>query len=201
MSLVKARREKLLAMCDAQCASLRSRLERRVNRVPNNKRKMKIIDILEPPAPQKAPVIKKVQEAQIAPAPAPAQAPTQVPNGRRVRTAQTATYPVPAPPPKPTTKPITKSSRGVKRSSDEMSSEDKENNSELNIPKKRVRAVPAKATTTTTAATSTKTTTVRATRTTRAASRTKKADPAPQVLSPKTNNSRPASQTRARRQR
>jgi hypothetical protein len=190
MPPVTARKEKLLAMCEAQCASLRSRLERRVNRVPSNKRNIKLIDILEPTPPQKA-------VSKPAPKPAPAKKEKEVPlaplpplKNRRTRPAQaTAATPVspvtkPAvrPAPKPAPRPApTKATRGVKRTSDEMS-EDKENSTELSIPMKRAKAAPA---------------TTRTTRTTRAAS--KKVDPAPQVLSPKTNNARPA--TRTRRQR
>lgn len=155
-------------MCEAQCASIRSRLERRVNRVPTNKRKIKLIEVLEPaPAPQKLAQVRKEKE----PAPAPAL------NPRRTR-------PVPAAAAAPAFKTTAKVVRGVKRTSDDISAEDKENNAELTIPKKRAKAVPAPA---------------RATRTTRAAS--KKVDPAPQVLSPKTNNSRPAPRTRTQRQR
>lgn len=162
---VNNRKEKLLAMCEAQCASLRSRIERRVNRVPSNKRNTKLIEFLEPTAQRPAPT-KKEKESTVAPAPI----------GRRTRPAATTT--APAHP-----KPAPKSTRGVKRSSDEISAEDKENNTELTVPKKRAKAAPAP----------------RATRTTRAAS--KKVDPAPQILSPKNNNARPAPQTRTRRQR
>ncbi|KAF1359498.1 hypothetical protein EJ07DRAFT_120359 [Lizonia empirigonia] len=48
---INARKEKLRAMCEAQCASLRSRLERRVNRVPATKRQMPLIELLAPPPP------------------------------------------------------------------------------------------------------------------------------------------------------
>ncbi|KAF2750925.1 hypothetical protein M011DRAFT_483824 [Sporormia fimetaria CBS 119925] len=175
---VAARKEKLLAMCEAQCASLRSRLERRVNRVPSNKRTIKLIDILEPPVAPKAAPARKMKE----PVPAPAL------NGRRVR---------PAPPtavssqastiklaPKPAPRAASKATRALKRASDEISADDKENNTELAVPKKRVKAAaPAP----------------RATRATRAAS--KKTDPSPHVLSPKTNNARPTTQTRTRRVR
>jgi hypothetical protein len=169
-------------MCEAQCASLRSRLERRVNRVPNNKRNIKLIDLMEPAPVQKQAPAKKEKEVPAAPAPAL--------NARRTRPAPATatTAAAPATVTATTTKTVrkatattTKTTRGIKRTSDEI--EDKENNAELSVPKKRTKAAPA----------------TRATRTTRAAS--KKVDAVPQILSPKTNNARPAPAARTRRQR
>jgi hypothetical protein len=169
-------------MCEAQCASLRSRLERRINRVPSNKRNVKIIDILEPPAPVEVPKpvpVKKVKEPA-------AVAPSQ--GTRRARPAATTTATGAAQPAtrrqptKAPSKAAPKTIRGTKRNSDEISADDKENNAELNVPKKRAKAAPAP----------------RATRATRAAS--KKVDGPAQVLSPKPNNARPptANSTRTR---
>ncbi|KAF2467525.1 uncharacterized protein BDR25DRAFT_344887 [Lindgomyces ingoldianus] len=87
-----ARKEKLLAMYDAQVASLRSRLERRVNRIPNNKRNMKIMDLLDPTASKatsalsKAPAINSKRTRPVArPAPtrtaAAPSAPASLPPG------------------------------------------------------------------------------------------------------------------------
>jgi hypothetical protein len=171
-------------MCEAQCASLRSRLERRINRVPSNKRKIKIIDILEPPAPVVAPKplpTKKAKEPAVVvpasqgtrrtrPTPTTASAATAAPSNAARQT-------------KAPSKVAPKVARGTKRTSDEISADDKENNAELTVPKKRGKAAPAP----------------RATRATRAAS--KKIDSAAQILSPKPNNARPPAQTRTRRQR
>src|SRR5262245_10372301 len=145
-------------MCEAQVASLRSRLERRVNRIPASKRNKKLIDLLDAANPVAAkPAAKKDTATPPAPAPTRAAAPTTaVP--RKTRAA----------PAKPAPKPAPKATRGKKRPSDDG---DKENE-ELNVPKKRVKAAaPAKPTAPATTAT---------TRSTRAASR--KAPP--QVLSP-----------------
>lgn len=161
--LVNARIEKLRAMCDAQCASLRSRLERRVNRVPANKRQTPIIELISPSIPEpKAAIVKKFAPATATRKTRTAAAPTKV----------VATKPAPA---KPATKQTT---RGKKRSSDEISSEDKEN--ALAVTKKRVRTAAAPKPAPTTKAP--------APRTTRAASKQKPA--AVQILSPKNNNAR-----------
>ncbi|KAF2729676.1 hypothetical protein EJ04DRAFT_568431 [Polyplosphaeria fusca] len=117
---INARREKLLSMCEAQVASLQSRLERRVNRIPASKRSMNVIELLDstlhPPA--------KLAKAPVAPAP------------RATRAA----------PAKVEVKTAAKTTRGAKRSSDE--SDNKENSAELAVPKKRVKAtVPATRTT------------------------------------------------------
>jgi hypothetical protein len=181
---VNARKEKLRAMCEAQCASLRSRLERRVNRVPATKRQMSLIELIAPslPAPKPAPVKAaptKAAAAKKAPAPAPAT--------RKTRTAPAAPTITKAPAPKPAVaKPAPKqtATRGKKRGSDEMSSEDKEN-AALDVPKKRVRAAVQKA----------------PVAASKPASRQKTAPAAAQILSPKNNNARqkPAkSSTRSR---
>lgn len=187
-------------MCEAQCASLRSRLERRVNRVPATKRQMPLIELLVPPslpvepapAPAKAAPTKKVLSA-----PAPAT--------RKTRAAPAASLSRPATAkeaPKPVSKPTTKHvysksvpkastvTRGKKRSSDEVAGEDKENVSDLVESKKRARA----------ATTVAKQPVVSkpAARSTRAASR--KTAPA-EVLSPKNNNSRTKPTTRSVRPR
>jgi outer membrane biosynthesis protein TonB len=184
LATVKSRKEKLQAMCEAQVASLRSRLDRRVNRIPASKRSMKLIDLLDAALPAAKPVRAVPAKKQVVPAPvaapapaiASAPAPTPVPTRPTAPTAatrKTRTAPAPAAKkeaPKPASKPAPKTTRGKKRPSDDG---DKENE-ELNVPKKRAKTVaPAKPA---------------ATRSTRAASR--KAVPS-QVLSPKPDNSRP----------
>lgn len=166
-------------MCEAQIASARSRLDRRINRIPSSKRSMKLMDLLEisKAAPSKnvrrGPV-KNEAIPTVLPASAPVR-PAVVPATRKTRAA----------PIKPAPKPAAKAFRGKKRPSDDG---DKENE-ELNVPKKRVK-VPVKAAPPTSGPAPA--------RSTRAAS--KKATPvAPQVLSPKPNNNRPP--TRNRRQR
>jgi outer membrane biosynthesis protein TonB len=183
-------------MCEAQVASLRSRLERRVNRIPASKRSMKLVDLLDAALPAAKPVAAKPVRAApakkqaapappAAPAPAPVSAPAPVPTRPTAPAAATRkTRAAPAPPAKrevtkPISKPAPKTTRGKKRPSDDG---DKENE-ELDVPKKRAKTVaPAKPT---------------ATRSTRAASR--KAAPS-QVLSPKPDNGRPTV-ARTRRQR
>lgn len=44
-----ARKEKLRSQCEAQCASLQSRLERRINRIPPGKRQATLLEILAGP--------------------------------------------------------------------------------------------------------------------------------------------------------
>jgi hypothetical protein len=97
---IEARKEKLRAMCEAQCASLRSRLERRVNRIPAAKRQMMLVDFLAPSVPQPPKVATakaaptKATSTKAAPAkkalppvPAPAAAPAPAPAARKTRTA------------------------------------------------------------------------------------------------------------------
>ncbi|KAF1912239.1 hypothetical protein BDU57DRAFT_357199 [Ampelomyces quisqualis] len=179
-----ARVEKLRAMEAAQRASMKARMERRVNRIPATLRNMTLRELLTPPSPEPAEpayaaptvaaITKQRTAVSVGAAPAPA------PATRKTRAAPTATaITKTAPAAKTTTKTASKpaTTRTKKRSSDEMSSEDKEN--ALDVPKKRVRgAQKAPAPTKSTAPT---------TRTTRAASRHKAAPS--QILSPKTNNS------------
>ncbi len=199
-------------MCEAQCASLRSRLERRVNRVPATKRQLPLVELLAPPpppqskpapAPVKAAPAKKVPTKK-APAVAPAPALAPAPKTRAAPAATTSRPGTAKGAPKATTKPIAKhaasksvpttSMRGKKRSSDEAASEDKENVSvDLAVPKKRARAA-----TTTTKQSAVPKPTAPAARSTRAASR--KTAPA-DVLSPKNNNSRTKPSTRSVRPR
>ncbi|KAJ4988010.1 hypothetical protein SVAN01_06422 [Stagonosporopsis vannaccii] len=216
---VNARKEKLRAMCEAQCASLRSRLERRVNRVPATKRQMPLIELLAPPPPPQpnpAPAPVKAAPAKKAPtkkaaaaaaavtvsAPVPALAPAPKTRVAPATTSRPATAKAAQ---KPAAKPVAKhaasksvpttSMRGKKRSSDEATSEDKENVSvDLAVPKKRVRA----ATTTAKQPAPPKAAAAPAARSTRAASR--KTAPA-DVLSPKNNNSRAKPSTRSVRPR
>ncbi|KAF2109496.1 hypothetical protein BDV96DRAFT_585694 [Lophiotrema nucula] len=71
------RTEKLRAMCEAQVASFRSKLERRVNRIPASKRQLKMGDLVAPPAEPKpasttnttAAKRTRAAPARIAPAP------------------------------------------------------------------------------------------------------------------------------------
>ncbi|KAF1975829.1 hypothetical protein BU23DRAFT_566487 [Bimuria novae-zelandiae CBS 107.79] len=181
---LKARGEKLVAMCEAQVASLRSRLERRVNRIPNSKRHMSLVELLDPAPnvptkPTRSSPAKK--EAASAPVHAPAPGRTAAQSAvRKTRAAPAKTAPKTAP--KATT-------RGKKRPSDDG---DKENE-ELSVPKKRAKATakpmgsaPALAP-------------AAAARSTRAASKKGGPSATAQVLSPKPNNSRPAARTRRAR--
>lgn len=191
-------------MAEAQCASLLSRLERRVNRVPASKRSASIAaffnpyDIMEPEAKEAARNKKrrsalydslddKTPDIEEQPAPAPA---------KKAPAKKTATASkVPAKPRHAPSKSVpTASTRTKKRSSDEANtapSDDKENVSGgLAANKKRVRA----ATTTSKKVVATKPV-APATRSTRAASR--KTAPA-DVLSPKTENVKaPSSRAKA----
>lgn len=189
-------------MCEAQIASLRSRLERRVNRIPSSKRNMKLVDLLDAATTTKAAPAKK--EVALAQPPVRTVVPAPAPAARKTRTAPAARKDAPKPIPaketrkptqpalqpalKPAAKTAPKTTRGTKRSSDEMG-DNKENANELAVPKKRTKTAAALAHAPKPGA---------STRTTRAASR-KVVPQAPQVLSPKPNNSRPA--PRARRQR
>lgn len=213
---IEARIEKLRAQCEAQCTSMRSRLERRVNRVPMVTRQTALVDLLKASAP-KQPVI----------APAPAEktttaAPTTTVKtntattkaagtttntaGRKTRTAAPSNASASSRPTsshtssqeervKSTTKTTkltpayakpTQTARAKKRSSNDLSGEDKEN-SELPVPKKRTRTVAQKpaAEKPEKVEKGEKPAAVGSTRSTRAGSRTKPA--AGQVLSPKNN--------------
>lgn len=220
---VNARKEKLRSMCEAQCASLRSRLERRVNRVPATKRQMPLIELLAPsplpqpkpvPAPVKAAPAKKAPTkkaaaaaaaaaaASTAPVPAPAHAPPA--KARSVPTlSRAATVKAPKAPAKPVAKHAasksvpTASTRGKKRSSEEAASDDKENLSiDLAVPKKRSRA----ATATTKQPAAAAKASAPAARSTRAASRQGKSAPV-DILSPKNSNTRTKPATRSVRQK
>ncbi|KAF2013115.1 hypothetical protein BU24DRAFT_463936 [Aaosphaeria arxii CBS 175.79] len=211
---LNARKDKLAAMCDAQVASLRSRLERRVNRVPSNKRSLKIVDLVNATHGTKSTVARN-QPAHLHGRRAPPK--SHQPDGTAAATRVLTSGEPPAhtvaskravskmnatTKPSTTSRVASKSTRGTKRTSDEISGEDKENNTEPRpLPKMRIvkkaKSATASATTGTTGATGTASTATRAARTTRAAS--KHVNTATQVLSPKTSNSRPA--TRARRQR
>ncbi|OSS54619.1 hypothetical protein B5807_01003 [Epicoccum nigrum] len=217
---VNARKEKLRSMCEAQCASLRSRLERRVNRVPATKRQMPLIELLAPPPPPQpkpAPAPVKAAPAKKAPtkkaaaaaaaaaasiAPVPAHAPPA--KARSVPTlSRAATVKAPKPPAKPVAKHAasksvpTASTRGKKRSSEEAASDDKENLSiDLAVPKKRSRAATATIKQPAAAAKAS----APAARSTRAASRQGKSAPA-DILSPKNSNTRTKPATRSVRQK
>lgn len=60
---VNARKEKLRAQCEAQCASLQSRLERRVNRIPLTKRQALLLELYAVAGPSSS-----APQATIAPA-------------------------------------------------------------------------------------------------------------------------------------
>ncbi|KAH8733051.1 hypothetical protein GQ44DRAFT_17825 [Phaeosphaeriaceae sp. PMI808] len=100
---LEARKEKLRAMCEAQCASLRSRLERRVNRVPATKRDMPLVELLAPkPTVTKAETttVKSVKEAPTKVTKAPVTrkpAPAPAPATRRTRAPATTTSKAVAP--------------------------------------------------------------------------------------------------------
>lgn len=211
---VEARIEKLRAQCQAQCTSMRSRLERRVNRVPMVTRQTALVDLLKASAPTQpviAPVpaanatifaptiaktttIKKVagtatntvaRKTRTA-APGNASASSRPTSSHtssqeeRVKTTAKTTKQTPA-----YAKP-TQTARAKRRSSNDLSGEDKEN-SELPVPKKRTRTITQKpaAEKSEKVEKAEKPATVGSTRSTRAGSRTKPA--AGQVLSPKNN--------------
>jgi hypothetical protein len=190
----------LRSMSEAQCASLRSRLERRVNRVPASKRELLLIDLLAPAPPAPAPPVKS--------------APTKAAVSQKTVPKPTATAPVPTTrkprsvlataSQKAVTKPTatasklssakdTRSVRTKKRGSDEISSEDKENAAELAVPKKRARAATLKQPAVTKPASTG--------RATRAASRKTAPAGTSQVLSPKNSNTKQKPTTRSVRPR
>jgi hypothetical protein len=205
---VEARRQKLRGMAAAQCASLRSRLERRVNRVPASKREVLLVDLLAPPPPTPAPALpaKSVPtkvaptkaSAKTVPVSAPAPAPAPAPATRRPRSAlatasQKAVSKSTTTTSKPTSAKDAKSARAKKRGSDEISNEDKENAAELEVSKKRVRAATLKQPAVTKPASTG--------RATRAASRKTAPASANQVLSPKNSNTKQKPATRSVRTR
>jgi hypothetical protein len=201
---VEARRQKLRGMAAAQCASLRSRLERRVNRVPASKRELLLVDLLAPPPPTPAPAppAKSVPtkaaptkaSAKTAPVPAPAPAPaTRRPRSALATASQKAVSKSTTTTSKPTSAKDAKSARTKKRGSDEISNEDKENAAELEVSKKRVRAATLKQPAVTKPASTG--------RATRAASRKTAPASANQVLSPKNSNTKQKPATRSVRPR
>ncbi|EMD63314.1 hypothetical protein GGP41_005315 [Bipolaris sorokiniana] len=207
---LNSRIEKLRAQCEAQCASMQSRLERRVNRIPVVTRQTTLANLLKASAPVRlitapAPPTKVTDTTAItttttttaatkktvgtgtagrkprnAVPSAPSSRPASSPEVRIKSTSTNKTINTKA---VPTYAKATKTARAKKRSSDELSGEDKEN-SELPVPKKRTRNVAPKAATEKVEKAE-KTTTTGTTRSTRAGSRTKPAGG--HVLSPKTN--------------
>ncbi len=161
---VDARKEKLRAQCEAQCASLQSRLERRVNRIPAAKRQMLLADLLDgsiptKSGPKKAPPVppKAATRKQKHPTPAIPSAKPIIPN--------TKPKLVVAP---PKVRPVKEvgTTRTGKRPVKEIEGDNKENDAGNLESKKRIRAAPPPNT-----------------RTTRANSKN-------QILSPKGDNSR-----------
>ncbi|KAH7087199.1 hypothetical protein FB567DRAFT_593038 [Paraphoma chrysanthemicola] len=222
---LKNRTEQLHATAEAQCASMRDRLERRVNRIPAAQRQKPLVELLAPLGPlvRKAAAINAASVVTAAPtttvappiaaapttstrtaagkkAPAPKRAPQPKTSPAATTSPEIKTSPLlsekalapvtrkgrAAPTPKPATQPVSgklarhTATRAKKRSSAEMSSEDKEN-AALDVPRKRVRAAAQKPAPAVNKPAPT-------TRTTRAASRQKPA--AAQILSPKNNNAR-----------
>ncbi|USP77181.1 uncharacterized protein yc1106_04455 [Curvularia clavata] len=207
---IEARIEKLRAQCQAQCTSMRSRLERRVNRVPMVTRQTALVDLLKASAPTQpaippalaanvtiaAPITAKTTTTKkaagtatntaarktrtAAPSNASASSRPTSSQEERVKTTTKPTKPTPA-----YAKP-TQTARAKRRSSNDLSGEDKEN-SELPVPKKRTRTIAQKPAAEKPEKTEKgdKPATVGSTRSTRAGSRTKPA--AGQVLSPKNN--------------
>lgn len=168
---VSTRAEKLGLMYRTQMETLRSRLERRVNRIPNTLRDVNILDLIDKHSNEaKRPTTATSEQSTTRPVGRPRQkAPAQ--------STQTA-----------------KTKGNNKRSSNELSS-DKENLAEeLAVPKKRTKVAAGR----TAAPQAARTAAEPPARTTRAASRKVAA---PEVLSPKSNNARAAASGRARRQR
>ena len=175
-------------MCDTLCASTRDRLTRRVNRIPATLRATPIIDILAP-SPATVPSAAAINApAASSSRPAPVSRPKQATKPAPKKALKTARKPDHAPPAKPAPKPHTKFSsspvpsrhtaiRSQKRTSDEISGDNKENSPVVTNKRARANAAPKTATRTKAAPT---------TRATRAASRQQTA----QVLSPKNNNVR-----------
>ncbi|KAI4920594.1 hypothetical protein J4E85_009361 [Alternaria conjuncta] len=175
-------------------AHMQSRLERRVNRIPTVTRQTTLLDLLKASAPAQpvatatapAPIKTAPPKKTSAPAPAPASRKTRAAPTTSIPTSSSApatsspdtrrAKPAAKAKPTPTYAQPTKTTRAKKRSSDELSGEDKEN-ADLPVPKKRARAPTQKSAPAAAAPT---------TRATRAASRTKTTTSS-HVLSPKTN--------------
>ena len=182
--------EKLGLMYKTQMDTLRSRLERRVNRIPNTWREQNILDLVDKHSGASEP--KKTTAA-------PPEQTAPRPVGRpRVNPAMPPPQSIP-------TKGVKRPRSACKSSllysftnllrSNEITS-DKENQAEqLNMPKKRTKVTATRAVKSPPEPAATAT---RATRATRATSRKVAA---PEVLSPKSNNSRAVAQGRTRRQR
>ncbi|KAI9663650.1 MAG: hypothetical protein M1821_007140 [Bathelium mastoideum] len=157
---ITERARKLRAQYALQAQGLRSRLEMRINRIPQALRKANLGELL----------LKQAEREN-----APKHDSPEIP--AKIISAETMRSPPPPPPPPPMPKnDINKDAtkiRGTKRKSDQMASDDKENDiGGLAMPKKRSKASGS---------------TAAPARATRTASR--KVNPS-QVLSPKSNNSR-----------
>ena len=199
-SIVTARRDKLQAMCEAQVASLASRLERRINRVPVAIRSTTIHELLD--AASKPAITTEKENVRVS--------------------HKTQAQPKPKPvakkeaPKKEAAHAPLKTARGIKRKSDEQPSTDKENDTiarakkvkSVNAPAAKPAAkTAAKSATKPAAKSAAKSSTAAAakskptapTRATRAASKTIAAEK--NVLSPKPNNARPAARATARKAR
>ncbi|PSN59341.1 hypothetical protein BS50DRAFT_258639 [Corynespora cassiicola Philippines] len=198
---ITARRDKLQAMCEAQVASLASRLERRINRVPVAIRSTTIHELLDA-ASKPAITTEKKENVRVS--------------------HKTQAQPKPKPvakkeaPKKEAAHAPLKTARGIKRKSDEQPSTDKENDTiarakkvkSVNAPAAKPAAkTAAKPATKPAAKSAAKSSTAAAaknkptapTRATRAASKTIAAEK--NVLSPKPNNARPAARATARKAR
>ncbi|KAH4018325.1 hypothetical protein HBI56_211830 [Parastagonospora nodorum] len=185
---------RLEAMCETLCASTRDRLTRRVNRIPATLRATPIIDILAP-SPATAPSTAVASAPAVSSSSATHSAsvsrtkPTTKPIAKKALNASRKANPAPtAAKAKPAPKPVTKTStspppsrhtamRSKKRTSEDISSENKENSPVVNNKRARTNAVTK---------TATKTKAAPTTRATRAASRQQSA----QILSPKNDNVR-----------
>ncbi|CAJ2513314.1 Uu.00g014330.m01.CDS01 [Anthostomella pinea] len=127
---ITERARRLRAQYHIQAQQLRSRVEMRVNRIPTALRKAKMGDLLAKTLkPQQSRAAKPKSPYVARPPPVPAKDGTS---------------------PKPTARkpvPTSSTTRGHKRLSNEMASDDKENQGEhVDIPKKRLRGAPAKET-------------------------------------------------------
>ncbi|KAF2847638.1 hypothetical protein T440DRAFT_470919 [Plenodomus tracheiphilus IPT5] len=84
-----ARKEKLRAQCEAQCASLQSRLERRINRIPPSRRQNTLSEILAGPEPSSSAPKHTVVAAKVTKN--GGQKKTTAPKGRVANTTSTTT--------------------------------------------------------------------------------------------------------------
>jgi hypothetical protein len=172
-------------MVEAQVSSLKSQLERRVNRVPLRQRKTVMSSYTQNQSQQNtrsAPVPKQVApvlKSSIAPKASTKPIPTMTVVAP-IKPTRQAFNTMPA---KIQYKPT---AAAKKRTSDEIS-DNKENGGDLQVPKKRTKTAPMAPAPS------------RPVRATRAAS--KKTNAPTQILSPKTVNTAPVPKTRTRRQR